>query len=88
MLHTFTLYEDSWDRRGPVYREGIVSGYRVGGMPDGKTARIANFGAPNRADWRIMRINVDNTQSEWTGNFESVDAALAALQEDTVASRT
>jgi len=51
-------------------------------MPDGKTARIANFGAPNRNDWRIMRVNADNPQSDWTGHYESVEDALAALQQD------
>src|SRR6266853_1817620 len=63
MLYTFTLHEDAWLRDGPVYAGGPVIGYRVGGMPDGRTARIANFGAPNANDWRIMRINVDNTQT-------------------------
>ena len=28
-----------------------------------------------------MRINPDNSQSDWTGNYESVEAALADLQE-------
>jgi hypothetical protein len=51
-------------------------------MPNGKTARIANFGAPNRNEWRIMRINADNTQSEWSEPYDSVEDALAALQHD------
>ncbi len=82
MLYTFTLHEDAWLRDGPVYASGQVAGYRVGGMPNGKTARIANFGAPNRNDWRIMRINADNTQTDWTGHYESVEDALTALQQD------
>ena len=82
MLYTFTLHADAWLRDGPVYASGPVIGYRVGGMPDGKTARIANFGAPNRNDWRIMRVNADNPQSDWTGHYESVEDALAALQQD------
>jgi hypothetical protein len=82
MQYTLTLHEDAWLRDGPVFASGRVTGYRVGGMPDGRTARIANFGAPSRNDWRIMlRINSDNTQSSWTGHFESVEEALAALQE-------
>lgn len=48
MKYTFTLHEDAWLREGPVAAGGQVVGYRVGGMPDGRTARIANFGAPNR----------------------------------------
>jgi len=82
MQYTFTLHEDAWFRKGPVFEGGQVTGYRVGGMPDGKTARIANFGAPNRNDWRIMRINADNTQTDWTGHYENVEDALAALQHD------
>lgn len=49
-------------------------------MPDGKTARIANFGAPNGNDWRIMRINADNTQTDWIGHYESAEDALEALR--------
>src|SRR5204863_9509675 len=82
MVNSFTLHEDAWVREGAVYAGGQVIGYRVGGMPDGKTARIANFGAPNRNDWRIMRVNADNPQSDWTGHYESVEDALAALQQD------
>ena len=82
MTHTFTLHEDMWLRQGSKFGTGTVTGYRVGGMPDGKTARIANFGAPNRQDWRILRINTDNTQGEWTGHYQSVDDALAALQQN------
>jgi hypothetical protein len=82
MQSTFTLHEDGWLRDGPVYASGQVIGYRVGGMPDGRTARIANFGAPNRNDWRIMRINGDNTQADWTGHYESLEEVLAALQQN------
>jgi hypothetical protein len=82
MQYTFTLHEDAWLRDGPVYAGGQVIGYRVGGLPNGTTARIANFGAPNRDDWRVMRINADNTQSAWTGHYQSVEDALAALQHD------
>jgi hypothetical protein len=82
MQYTITLHEDGWLRKGPVFASGQVTGYRVGGMPDGKTARIANFGAPNCNDWRIMRINANNTQTDWTGHYESVEDALMALQQD------
>jgi hypothetical protein len=83
MQYTFTMHEeDAWLRNGPVSTGGQVTGYRVGGMPDGKTARIANFGAPNRNDWRIMRINADNTQTDWTGHHDSFEEALATLRQD------
>jgi hypothetical protein len=86
MHYTFTLHEDASLRDGPVYANGQAIGYRVvyrvGGLPNGKAARIANFGAPNRNDWQIMRINADNTQTDWTGHYETVEDALAALQQD------
>jgi hypothetical protein len=86
MQHSFTLHEDTWLRDGPVFANGPVIGYRVGGMPDGTTARIANFGAPNRNEWRIMRINGDKTQSEWIGPYESIEDALVALKNDAIES--
>jgi hypothetical protein len=82
MQYSITLHEDAWLRDGPVYANGQVIGYRVGGMPNGKTARIANFGGPNKNDWQIMRINADNTQTGWSGHYENVEDALAALQQD------
>ena len=82
MKYTFTLHEDAWLREGPIFASGQVTGYRVGGMPNGNTARIANFGAPNRNEWHIMRINADNTQSDWVGPYDSAEDALAALQQD------
>lgn len=82
MKYIFSLHEDAWLREGPVSAGGHIIGYRVGGMPEGKTAKIANFGAPNRDDWRVMRINADNTQTDWNGHYETVDAALADLQRD------
>ena len=84
MQQTLTLHEDAWLRDGPIFASGKVTGYqvyRVGGMSDGITARIANFGAPSGNDWRIMLINPDNTNPTWTGHYENVEDALAAIQE-------
>jgi hypothetical protein len=78
MAHTLTLHADAWLRDGSNFASGDVTGYRVTGMPDGAWARIANFGAPNRNDWRIMRINGD-TRSEWTGHHEGAQVALTEL---------
>ena len=84
MQQTFTLHEDAWFSQGAAFADGPPIAYRVGGMPDGKSARIANFGAPHRNDWRVMRINADNTQSDWMGHYESAADALTALQQHTV----
>lgn len=49
-MQSLTLHPDAWIREGSEFACGEVVGYRVGGMADGETARIANFGAPNRDD--------------------------------------
>ena len=82
MQQTFTLHEDAWLRDGPVFASGKVTGYRVGGLPDGKSARIANFGAPTGNDWRIMQIAGDNSQADWIGHYKSFEDALAALTQN------
>lgn len=82
MPYNFILHEEAWLRDGPGFEGGQVIVYRVGGLPDGTTARIANFGAPNRDDWQVMRINADNTQTDWTGHYENFEDALATLQQD------
>jgi hypothetical protein len=79
MKYSFSVHEDAWLGDGPVFAGGEVIGYRVGGMPKGQTARIANFGAPNRNDWMIMRIEGDK-QTDWADHYESADDALAELQ--------
>lgn len=87
-MHTFTLHddytlqEDAWLRDNPIFASGQVIGYRVGGLPDGTTARIANVGAPNGNHWRIMRIAADDTQSKWTGDYDNIQDALASLRQN------
>ena len=58
-----------------------VTQYEVQGLPPGEQAWIANFGAPHRQDWRILRAR-NGVQTDWTGQFESADAALVVLQEE------
>jgi len=66
---------------GPIFGSGNVYQYRVTHMPVGHQALIANFGAPLRSDWRIMRID-DDMQEEWNGHYESAEEALAILQKE------
>jgi hypothetical protein len=51
-----------------------LRGYRIGGMADGKTARIANFGTAEKPEWRI-----GGPGSEWVGSYETAYQALCAL---------
>jgi hypothetical protein len=75
----FRIHPDAWLRGGAAFASGQVTGYRVGGLPDGRSARIANFGAPNKHDWRIMKIEFDNSQTGWTGHYQTMEDALTAL---------
>jgi hypothetical protein len=50
-------------------------------MPPGYQALITNFGAPQRDDWKIMRID-DDAQEEWNGTYKSAEQALAVLQKE------
>ena len=71
---TFTMHEE-----GEFVSNQII-GYRVGGLPNGTTARLANFGAGDgENDWRISSMGVDGTPGEWTGHYASVEDALAEL---------
>jgi len=70
-----------WVRDGPVFGSGDVYQYRVQHMPVGYQALIANFGAPHRHDWRIMRID-DDMQEDWNGHYETAEEALAVLQKE------
>jgi hypothetical protein len=81
MLGALTVHEDAWLREGPIFGSGEVVGYRVGGFPSGRSARVVNFKAPNGNDWRIMLINGDNSQDAWLGHHESFQAALTALRQ-------
>ncbi len=56
---------------GPVYR------YRVGGLPRGEEADLADSGHA----WGILRTR-DRIQGKWTGSYASADDALADLQRE------
>jgi hypothetical protein len=76
-----TLHPIGWIGDGPVFGTGAVYQYRVGHMPPGYQALVANFGAPRRNDWKIMRIE-DDAQEQWNGNYASAEDALAVLQKE------
>jgi hypothetical protein len=75
------LHPIGWVTDGPIFGSGTVYQYRVGHMPPGYQALIANFGAPNRNDWKIMRID-DDAQEDWAGLYESAEEALAVLRKE------
>jgi hypothetical protein len=53
--------------------------YEVQGLPPAERAWIANFGAPNRQNWRILRAT-EGVQSDWTGDYGSAEEALVSFQ--------
>ncbi len=73
--HTLTLQKDI------CFRGGKITGYLVRGLPDREEAYIRDFGVPIRTKWQISRIK-GGVQSDWTGNYESAEAALAELQKE------
>jgi hypothetical protein len=75
-----TLLEISQIVRNGGMGSGNISGYDVIGLPAGHGATIAYFSDT----WRFMRWN-DQWHGNWTGRFDSAQAALDALREDLLA---
>jgi len=75
-----TLLETSQIVRNGGIGNGNISGYDVVGLPAGHGATIAYFSDA----WRFLRWN-DQWHGNWTGKFDSAQAALDALREDLLA---
>jgi hypothetical protein len=65
----------------PANGMGRALQYQISGLPVGEHALIAEF--PHYG-WRILRWN-DVWHGNWTGQYESADAALDALREELTA---
>lgn len=76
-----TMHEMSWFAEESQNGNGSISQYRVGGLPAGEQALIAEF--PHRG-WRILRWN-DEWHGNWTGQHATADAALEALRQELLA---
>jgi len=77
MITKLTLHEAGRTMTNGVIGSGPVYVYRVGGMPAGEEARIAEF----NHSWRILRWN-ETSHGNWTGRYASAEAALAALHDE------
>ena len=75
-----TLLETSQIVRNGGMGSGMISGYDVIGLPAGHGAAIAFLSDA----WRFMRWN-EQWHGNWTGRFDSAQAALDALREDFLA---
>ena len=73
-----TKHEFAWVSEGASRSQGRVYQYRVGGLPAGEEAWIAEF--PHEG-WRILRSK-SGVQGEWTGHYKSADDALETLQKE------
>ena len=71
-------HEMGWFRRGQIAEGGEVFQYRVGGLPPGEEAFIAEY--PHKG-WEILRSS-DGIQGEWHGCYATADAALKALEQE------
>jgi hypothetical protein len=60
----------------PTQEMGGVLQYEISGLPVGEHALIAEF---PEYGWRILRWN-DGWHGNWTGAYESADAALEGLR--------
>lgn len=74
-LHGIAYVGDGPDRS----KRDQVTQYEVHGLPPGEQAWIANFGAPYRHDWKLLRAR-NGVQSDWAGEYGSAEDALAALR--------
>jgi hypothetical protein len=69
--YTLSLEENRWIRDGMEYGTGQPVGYRVLGTPPDQDIQICKISA----SWQVRRNG-----NEWTGNYESPQQALVALQ--------
>jgi hypothetical protein len=77
-----SLHGVAYVGEGPVLsKRDRVTQYEVRGLPPEELAWIANFGAPYRQDWRILRAR-NGVQGDWAGQYESAEAALTVLREE------
>ena len=81
MIITLTLNVFARSRRGSEMGTGPVTQYRVGGMPRGQEASIANFGSRHLDRWQILLVNGD-VDTGWSGDYKSADDALAVLKRE------
>ena len=81
MSLTLTMHEIARSRIGPVAGTGSIIQYRVGGLPPGEGAFIANFGGCYEVSWRVFRTK-SGVAGRWDGYYDTADDALAALQNE------
>ena len=79
MRITLTLQEFGRARRGSAIGTGPINHYKVGGMPPGQEASIANRGSRYQESWQVFRVT-DGLDSGWSGHYKSADDALADIQ--------
>ena len=72
MQNTLTLHELTAGT-GPVFQ------YRVGCLPPGDKAFIANFCGGSDDSWRIHHTK-GGVASSWDGDYKTADEALTELQ--------
>ena len=72
-----TKQKMAWSMKS-TYGRVRLNQYSIGGLPPGEFAFIAEF---PQLGWRFLRWN-DDWHGNWTGQYSSADAAVAALREE------
>jgi hypothetical protein len=82
MRLTLTELEIARSHGGPtIGTKGPIIQYRVGGLPPGERAFIANFKNAHEDSWRVFHTK-RGIDAHWKGDYKTVDDALAALQNE------
>ena len=80
-----TKHERSFIAKGLPHAppDRIVTGYEFVGMPSGQRAfaNNANAGSLGEGCWQVLRV-IDGVQGNWSGEFKTVGALQAVLEDE------
>src|SRR5437016_5950290 len=76
----FSRHTVMWSRHANVYGTGEPFQYELRGLPAGDQVFINNQ-ADMYNRWQILRIK-SGVQGEWSGNYETLDAAQGAVERE------
>jgi hypothetical protein len=75
--HTLRLVPKSLHRAWDLHESDAAAAYEVAGLPPDLAVEIAEM----HGCWQLLVVR-DGMRGEWQGDFESADAALAAIERE------